>query len=329
MITGPSPGGIGAETALSLAKANPAQLILAGRSQQKIQPLIDQIKEGNPDVKTSFVQLDLGSLKSVRKSIGAVEYALGGGKIDVAILNAAVMACPYGLTEDGVSSPHPRLCTRQASSIGTGDASSFPSHLRLSLTNSQIESQFGTNHLGHFLFANLLLQKDLIRSRLVIVGSSASERRAEYAFAPLKDLSYGNGKEYDPILAYTFAKSCNNLFAKRLAKDLKPKGIAIFSLNPGSIATNLQGSMTPEMRNKAIETAMQENPEFVVPERKTLQQGASTQVLAALDPSLKVGSGAYLDDCQVKKVAVHKGHEAYVDQVWDISEELVGEKFKF
>jgi hypothetical protein len=87
--------------------------------------------------------------------------------------------------------------------------------------------------------------------------------------------------------------------------------------------------MTAEVRNKAIEAAKRENPEFEVPERKTLQQGASTQLRAALDPSLEPESGAYLDHCQVKKVGVHEGHEAYIDKVWEVSEGLVGEKFEF
>ncbi|KAJ9613410.1 hypothetical protein H2200_003352 [Cladophialophora chaetospira] len=293
LITGPTPGGIGAETALSLTRANPKHLILAGRSQQKIQPLIDQISKASPSVKISFVQLDLGSLQSVRNAAGEVKAIQAGDKIDVVILNAAVMACPYSLTADG------------------------------------IESQFGTNHLGHFLFGNLLLKEDLVRSRIVLVGSSASERKAEYAFAPLKDISYDHGKSYDPIQAYTFSKSCNNLYAKRLAKALKPNGITVLSLNPGSIATNLQGHMTAEVRSIAIEAAKKENPDFEIPERKTLQQGASTQLRAALDPSLEPESGAYLDHCQVKQPAVHAGHGAFEDEVWEVSEQLVGEQFAF
>ena len=293
LITGPTPGGIGAETAISLSKANPKHLILAGRSQQKIQPLLDQIRDANRHIKTTFVQLDLGSQKSVRKAAKDVQNVLAGDRIDVLILNAAIMACPYGLNEDG------------------------------------IETQFGTNHLGHFLFGNLLLKQDLIHSRIVVVSSSASERKAEYAMSPLNDTGYDDGKTYDPIQAYTFAKSCNNLYAKHLARSLKPKGIAVFSLNPGSIKTNLQGYMTDEVRNTAIETAKRENPDFVVPERKKLQEGCSTQLRAALDPELKAESGSYLDDCQVKKVTVQEGHDAFLDKVWEVSERLLGEKFQF
>ncbi|EXJ56347.1 uncharacterized protein A1O5_12614 [Cladophialophora psammophila CBS 110553] len=296
LITGPTPGGIGAESALCLARANPKHLILAGRSRQKIQPLIDQVQDIDPHVKTSFIQLDLGSQKSVRQAVEDVKALLSGeDEIDCVILNAAIMACPYGLTEDG------------------------------------IETQFGTNHLGHFLFCNLLLKDDLIRSRVVIVSSSASERMAEYAFQPLGDITYGNGSTYDPMLAYTFSKACSVLYGKRLARLLKQKhhkNIAVFSLNPGSIRTNLQGYMSDDVRSRAIEAARRYNPEFKIPRPKSLQQGCATQLRAALDPALAGHSGAYLDDCQVARVAVHEGHEKYMDEVWELSERLVGEKFE-
>ncbi|OAP64904.1 hypothetical protein AYL99_00876 [Fonsecaea erecta] len=296
LITGPTPGGIGAESALCLARAKPKHLILAGRSSQKIQPLLDQVREIDASVKTSFVPLDLGSHKSVRQAVEHVKALLAGDdKIHGVILNAAIMACPYGLTEDGV------------------------------------ETQFGTNHLGHFLFNNLLLKNDLVRSRIVIVSSSASERVAEYAFQPLGDVTYDQGRAYDPMQAYTFSKACSVLYGKRLARVLQQKypGLAVFSLNPGSIRTNLQAYLAGDIRSKAIEAAKRYNPAFKMPEPKTLQQGCATQLRAALDPALAADSGAYLDDCQVSKVGVHEGHEQYIDRVWELSERLVGETFEF
>jgi NAD(P)-dependent dehydrogenase (short-subunit alcohol dehydrogenase family) len=293
LITGPTPGGIGAETALSLAAGDPKHLILAGRSQTKIQPVLDQISQAHPSVKISFVHIDLASQKSVRTAAEDVKTLLAGDKIDVLILNAAIMACPFALTEEG------------------------------------IESQFATNHLGHFLFGNLLLQQDLVRSRVVVVSSSASHRGAEEFMSPLKDVTYAGGKMYDPTNAYALSKACNILYAKRLAKLLKDKHIATFSLNPGSIKTNLQVYMTEEIRNKAIAEIKKSNPDFRPGERKSVQQGCATQLRAALDPSLEDQSGAYLDDCQVKELPQHKGQEAYLDEVWTLSEKLVGEKFDF
>lgn len=241
----------------------------------------------------SFVQLDLSNLKSVRAAAADVKTLLEGDKIDVAILNAAVMACPYALTDVGV------------------------------------ELQFATNHLGHFLFGNLLLEAGLIRSRVVVVSSLASQRKASLLMPHLKDLSYGQGRNYEPIGAYSVSKACNVLYAKHLAKVLAPKGISAFSLNPGSIATNLQVYITDEIRQRAIEQYKRENPDFQMPERKNLQQGCSTQLRAALDPSLESVSGAYLHDCQVSETPEHKEAEAYMDEVWELSEKLVGANFDF
>jgi len=293
LITGPTPGGIGAETAASLARANPKHLILAGRTKGKIQPLIDQIHQEHPQVKVSFLQLDLSSLKSIRAAADGVEPLLGEDKITVLICNAAIMACPYSLTEDG------------------------------------IESQFATNHIGHFLFSNLLVKKDLISSRIVVVSSLASERKPDYLFSKMDDVTWDGGKSYDPVVAYSLSKAANVLYAKRLAKSLKPKGITVFSLNPGSIRTNLQAHITEEMRASAVKALLEENPGFKYPTPKSLQQGAATQLRAALDPNLASDSGAYLNDCQVKNSPLHAEAEAFEDHVWELSEKLVGEKFGY
>jgi NAD(P)-dependent dehydrogenase (short-subunit alcohol dehydrogenase family) len=120
-------------------------LILAGRSESKIAPVIARIAESSPDVRVKFVTLDLGSLKSVRKAVAEINEITT--KIHLLINNAAIMACPYAKTEDG------------------------------------IESQFGTNHIGHFLLTNLLMDKILAAgagARIVNVSSSAIRGTIRY-----------------------------------------------------------------------------------------------------------------------------------------------------
>jgi NAD(P)-dependent dehydrogenase (short-subunit alcohol dehydrogenase family) len=121
VITGPSIGGIGAETALSLARGSPALIVLAGRSASKVEPLISQIEEANPTGTVKFVAIELDSQASVRKA--AAEIIASVEKVDYLINNAGIMSCPFRKTEDG------------------------------------IESQFATNHVGHFLLTNLLMPK--------------------------------------------------------------------------------------------------------------------------------------------------------------------------
>ena len=138
LITGPSEGGLGAETATCLASGSPELLVLAGRSLGKIQPVIDRINAINPEVRTKFINLDLSSLASVREAAASITANVE--KIDVLINNAAVMTCPFSKTVDG------------------------------------IECQFGTNHIGHFLLTNLIMPKILAAgpgARIVNLSSSA------------------------------------------------------------------------------------------------------------------------------------------------------------
>lgn len=106
---------------MSLALGNPKRLLLAGRSEQKVRPVIEEVNKLNPSIEAIFVQVDLGSQASVRRAAAAINTAVE--KIDILINNAAIMACPYTKTEDG------------------------------------IESQFATNYIGHFLLTNLLMEK--------------------------------------------------------------------------------------------------------------------------------------------------------------------------
>jgi NAD(P)-dependent dehydrogenase (short-subunit alcohol dehydrogenase family) len=291
LITGASPGSLGAETAYSLANnASPALLLLAGRSASKIQPVLDNVRAKG--VRAEFLSLDLSELKSVRDcAAGLIERKM---PVDVLINNAAVMAVPtYETTVDG------------------------------------LERQFATNYLGPFLFTNLLVQAGLISERIVNVSSSASVRSPKYLLRPLDDLTYGQGTTYDPVQAYSASKFALVLYTRSLAAKLKARDIAVFSLNPGSILTGLQQYMTSEVRQAAIEAAQKEDPNFQIPVRKTLQQGCATQLRAALDPELVQDSGAYLDHCQIFDSDLNRGAFESVDRLWDLSEKMVATTFNF
>lgn len=139
LITGPSDGGIGAETAFSLAAGSPACILLAGRSLPKIQPVIDRINAVYPDVETRFISLDLSSQGAVREAAARINESVQ--TIDMLINNAAIMACPFSKTADG------------------------------------IESQFGTNYIGHFLLTNLIMERLVAGQGAKIVNVSSSAHR--------------------------------------------------------------------------------------------------------------------------------------------------------
>ena len=86
LITGPSEGGVGAQTAISLAAGEPQEIILAGRNKDKVQAVIEQIQANHPNVKTTFAQVDLADQSSIRKA--AKEISEKVQKLDVLINNA-------------------------------------------------------------------------------------------------------------------------------------------------------------------------------------------------------------------------------------------------
>jgi NAD(P)-dependent dehydrogenase (short-subunit alcohol dehydrogenase family) len=248
LITGPSPQGIGAEAAISLAKGEPALLILAGRSKSKIQSVIDDIAKGCPGVKTAFVQLELDNQKSVRQAVEEVKQL--NVKIDGLINNAAIMACPYSKTADG------------------------------------IEMQFGTNHIGHFLFTNLLLQANVVPDGAHIVNVSSSASEVNDVRPHFDDLTYQDGKAYDPWIAYSVSKIANVLYTRSLAAKLRARNITVLTLNPGSIRSPLQRYLDEDLVQSAVKRMMEQDPTWKFPEQKSPREGCSTSLRAVLDPSL-------------------------------------------
>lgn len=108
-------------------------------------------------------------------------------------------------------------------------------------------------------------------------------------------------------------------------------GVESFALHPGSIASGLQKYLTDEMRVEAYKHLQATG--YEIPSRKTLQQGCSTTLRAALDPNLETGGSIYLADCQIvevgKDLKVYAIDRENAKKLWEISEEMVGEKFEF
>jgi NAD(P)-dependent dehydrogenase (short-subunit alcohol dehydrogenase family) len=144
LTTGVSPGGLGAYFVQTIAAYKPKLLILAARSESKLKETAAAIAKEHPDVPTRILVLDLGDLKQVWSAAKEVmEYEEEG--IDVLMNSAAVMASPYATTVDG------------------------------------LELQFGTNHIGHFVFTNAILEKILkVKGRIVNVSS------AGHRFSPVR-----------------------------------------------------------------------------------------------------------------------------------------------
>jgi NAD(P)-dependent dehydrogenase (short-subunit alcohol dehydrogenase family) len=202
LITGPSFSSIGGETAISLAYGNSAQILLAGRTKSRALPVIHKIHELNSKIVTKFVHVNLASQTSVRKAAEEINGSVN--RIDYLINNAGIIAIPtFETTEDG------------------------------------IESQFGSNHIGHFLLTNLVMGKILAAgkgARIINVSSTGFElggfRFDDWNFKVhqvfLRSTVFFNmhlqeGKEYGPWQAYAQSKTGNVLFSAALAERLKSR----------------------------------------------------------------------------------------------------------
>jgi NAD(P)-dependent dehydrogenase (short-subunit alcohol dehydrogenase family) len=300
LITGVS-AGIGVETARSLA-AHGAQVVGAARDLTKAKAATDQVRRDAAENGGSFelVELDLANLKSVRACADGL--ALKGESFDLVIANAGVMATPFGHTADG------------------------------------FETQFGTNHLGHFVLVNRIAPLMRTGSRLINL-SSAGHR---FSNVDLEDPNFER-TPYEPFVAYGRSKTANILFAVGFDERHRERGVRAAAVHPGVIRTELSRHLDPAQLQSIIEqlTKQPEGEEEAPFQWKTIPQGAATSVWAGVvAPADEVG-GKYCENCHVGHVvaddviinAVSEGVRGYAldstiaAALWKKSEEMVGESF--
>lgn len=245
--------GIGLETARALATAG-ANVTIACRDLERAQQTASELNQAIGAERVVAGELDLGRQASVRTF--AQQYLASHDSLHILINNAAVMACPYGTTSDG------------------------------------FETQFGTNHLGHFaLFKRLLPVLKAANGARVVCLSSTGHALSPVVF---EDIGFEK-RAYEPWASYGQAKSANALMAVEIQKRFQADGIEAFAVHPGAIMTTLQRHMS----QKDIQDRGWVDAEGNVNERfKTAEQGASTSIWAATSAYLNGKGGQYLHDCE-------------------------------
>lgn len=240
-----------------------------------------------------LIELDLADLASCRAAADAL--LKDGRKFDIVIANAGVMACPQGQTKDG------------------------------------FETQFGTNHLGHFVFVNRIAS--LIKDGGRFVSLSSAGHR--FSDVDLDDPNFET-TPYTEFGAYGRSKTANALFAVGFDKRHRRRGVRAAAVHPGGIQTELGRHMTPALIQEMLGSINTANAEAGAPafQWKTIPQGAATSVWAATAPGDLVG-GTYCEDCHVAElqetgrggVRGYAIDPARADALWALSEEMVGERF--
>jgi len=299
LVTGVSTG-IGVETARALV-AHGTQVTGAVRDLEKAAAATAQVQKDAAANGGSFelIALDLASLKSVRAC--AAELLARGVAFDVVIANAGVMATPFGHTVDG------------------------------------FETQFGTNHLGHFVLVNRIAPLIRAGGRLINLASAGHR----FSNVDLGDPNFQR-TAYDSFVAYGRSKTANILFAVAFDQRHRGRGVRAAAVHPGGIHTELGRHMDSAQLEKMIDHMNQQlaggKPPF---QWKTIPQGAATPVWAGfVAPADEVG-GRYCENCHVGTIvpddvvisAISEGVRGYAldthnaEALWKKSEELVGESF--
>jgi len=298
LVTGVS-AGLGVETARALA-AHGALVVGAARDLVKAKAATGQVRaDAAKGGGLELIELDLAALASVRAC--ADKLVAAGEPFDLVIANAGVMATPKGQTADG------------------------------------FETQFGTNHLGHFVLVNRIASLLKPGARLVNL-SSAGHR---FADVDLDDPNFER-TPYTEFGAYGRSKTANILFAVEFDRRHRANGVRATAVHPGGIQTELARYMTDEVRQQLMDRLDRINaansaaglPPFAW---KTIPQGAATSVWAGVAaPADEVG-GRYCEDCHVAELV--EGAEAmggvrayaldpdHAKALWAKSEEMVGERF--
>jgi NAD(P)-dependent dehydrogenase (short-subunit alcohol dehydrogenase family) len=297
LVTGVS-AGLGIETARALA-AHGAQVVGAVRDLAKAERATNEVRaQAANGGGFELVELDLGSLKSVRACADALTAA--GRPFDVVISNAGVMRTPFGHTADG------------------------------------FETQFGTNHLGHFVLVNRIASLIAPGGRLVNLASSGHR----YSDVDLDDPNFER-TPYDPMIAYGRSKTANILFAVEFDRRHKARGVRATAVHPGGIKTELDRHMAPGELESLVgqinaQLAAAGQPPFQL---KTIPQGAATSVWAAFVAPAENAGGRYCENCKVSELTegpvspVSPGVRPYAldpehaKALWARSEEMVGESF--
>jgi NAD(P)-dependent dehydrogenase (short-subunit alcohol dehydrogenase family) len=296
LVTGVS-AGLGVETARALA-AHGAEVVGAARDLAKAKAATAPVRADAANGGSfELIQLDLASLESVRACADALVD--DGRGFDFVIANAGVMATPFGKTADG------------------------------------FETQFGTNHLGHFVLVNRIASLMKSGARLVNLSSAGHQ----ISDLDLDDPNFERAP-YNAWAAYGRSKTANILFAVEFDRRHKASGLSATAVHPGAIRTELSRYLNAEAQQELtqIMTQVAQLPGAKPIAYKSVPQGAATSVWAAAVAKADSVGGRYCEDCHVTEIIDAPGftfagvrpyafNPERAKALWAKSEELVGERF--
>jgi len=263
--------GIGKITARELLRQG-AHVVLACRSREKTEPVVAELRREAGHDRIEHVALDLGDLASVR----ACAAALLARELPIhGLINNAGLAGQRGLTQDG------------------------------------FEVQFGTNHLGHYLFTRLLLERITASgpARIVNVSSASHYNAPRIDWDALRQKT----RTVTAMREYAVSKLANVLFTKALARRLDASRVTAYALHPGVVATDVWRRVPAPVRWLM--------KQFMI----TPEEGARASLVCATAPELAGQTGRYYDVGGVERRPSRLAEDAALaEELWRRSAEWTG-----
>ena len=276
LITGAT-NGIGKAAAIKFAESAKS-IAFTYRNEELAEDLKNEMQKINPNLSINSFFCDFSVQDSIRECADKIKNDLKA--IDLLINNAGVVNTEYSETIDG------------------------------------IENTFAVNHLGYFLFTNLLL--DLVKkeseSRIINVSSAAHHFVKGMQW---DDINYKDDFKMG-LKAYGQSKLGNILFTKKLAKKLQKDGVTVNAIHPGGVNTSL-GNQNNSLLGRVLKMILK--PFFRSP-----LKGANTIIYLAEIDGLSI-TGAYWVDGRVAKTSHYSKNEAEAEKLWRLSEKLVNQEF--
>lgn len=276
LITGAT-NGIGKAAAVKFAESAKS-IAFTYRNEELAEDLKNEMQKINPNLSINSFFCDFSVQDSIRECADKIKNDLKA--IDLLINNAGVVNTEYSETIDG------------------------------------IENTFAVNHLGYFLFTNLLL--DLVKkeseSRIINVSSAAHHFVKGMQW---DDINYKDDFKMG-LKAYGQSKLGNILFTKQLAKKLQKDGVTVNAIHPGGVNTSL-GNQNNSLLGRVLKMILK--PFFRSP-----LKGANTIIYLAEIDGLSI-TGSYWVDGRVAKTSHYSKNEAEAEKLWRLSEKLVNQKF--
>lgn len=276
LITGAT-NGIGKAAAIKFAESAKS-IAFTYRNEELAEDLKNEMQKINPNLSINSFFCDFSIQDSIRECADKIKNDLKA--IDLLINNAGVVNTEYSETIDG------------------------------------IENTFAVNHLGYFLFTNLLL--DLVKkeseSRIINVSSAAHHFVKGMQW---DDINYKDDFKMG-LKAYGQSKLGNILFTKQLAKKLQKDSVTVNAIHPGGVNTSL-GNQNNSLLGRVLKIILK--PFFRSP-----LKGANTIIYLAEIDGLSI-TGAYWVDGRVAKTSHYSKNEAEAEKLWRLSEKLVNQEF--